>query len=178
MKWSDAWQSSAAAAELFSTLQGPDCCSVCACRAIMGFVMLLLMAVVVIIVLKIAHIPKSSTVSQKQCCECLHAVICYCVLMRPMYIVPVRFGCCRIRFVKSDLDVIKSADGAEAACAARLHAAVPHVMYIAFDRMCFVIADIISSTTAATAPKRAKDAWLQRAHTSPTSLYYYVVVSM
>ena len=58
-----------------------------------------------------------------------------------------------------------------------VHAADPHVMYTAFDGMIFVVADIISTSAAAAAPKRAQDARLQCAHTSPTSLYYYVVVS-
>ena len=165
MKQSDAWQGSAAAAELFSTLQGPDCCYVCACRAIMGFVMLLLMAVVVIIVLKIAHIPKSSTVSHKQCCECMHAVLLCCD-------VACVYSACRIGTLSSQQMELKQPVLLEE------HAAVPHVMYTASNIMCFVIADIISSTTAATAPKRAQDAWLQCAHTSPTSLYYYVVVRM
>ena len=43
------------------------------CRAIMGFIMLLLMGVVVIIVLKIAHIPKSASVSRTMAWQ--HCVI-------------------------------------------------------------------------------------------------------
>ena len=35
----------------------------------MGFIMLLLMGVVVIIVLKIAHIPKSASVSRTMACQ-------------------------------------------------------------------------------------------------------------